>query len=150
MRCLIPFQQFPDLGDQNLQFSTTDLLTPIRPSANFANKAIPSQSYFPAEHKILMASIWHTWAAAGGATAVAAGAWGAHGFRPSDPYFIDVFDRANKYHFIHSLLLACAPIVRRPNVVGYLTLAGMVGFCGSCYAVAIKEDRNLGKLAPYG
>jgi uncharacterized membrane protein YgdD (TMEM256/DUF423 family) len=34
--------------------------------------------------------------------------------------------------------------------VGALTTAGVLLFSGSCYACALKEDRSLGKLAPYG
>lgn len=39
---------------------------------------------------------------------------------------------------------------RRPNLVGGLAAAGILLFSGSCYAAALKEDRALGKLAPYG
>ena len=56
--------------------------------------------------------LWLRLAALSGASAVALGAYGAHGFKPADPHFLDTFDRGNKYHLIHSLLLAVAPHTR--------------------------------------
>jgi uncharacterized membrane protein YgdD (TMEM256/DUF423 family) len=95
-------------------------------------------------------SLWHTLAGLAGASAVGLGAYGAHGFRPADPYFIEVFERANKYHFMGAMLMAVAPITRRPTWVGGLAAAGVLAFSGSCYAVALKENRAVGKMAPYG
>ena len=57
-------------------------------------------------------SVWLKVAAISGASAVALGAYGAHGLHPADPYFTDTFDRANKYHLTHSLLIAAAPLAR--------------------------------------
>jgi hypothetical protein len=62
-------------------------------------------------------NIWHTAAAISGATAVGLGAYGAHKFKPSDPKWIDVYQRGSDYHLFHSLLLAGAPMTRRPNIV---------------------------------
>jgi hypothetical protein len=42
------------------------------------------------------------------------------------------------------------PQNRRPNLVGALASAGILLFSGSCYACALREDRSLGKAAPYG
>ena len=47
---------------------------------------------------------------------------------------MEVFQRANQYHLLHSLLLGIAPISRRPNLTGTLALAGVGLFAGSCYA----------------
>ena len=55
-------------------------------------------------------SVWLKVAAMSGASAVALGAYGAHGLHPKDPYFATTFDRGNKYHLMHSLLLAAAPL----------------------------------------
>lgn len=63
---------------------------------------------------------------------------------------LQVFDRGNKYHLIHSLLLVATPLARRPTTVGSLTTAGVLLFSGSCYAAALTEDRANAKLAPYG
>ncbi|CAL8462359.1 g1892 [Coccomyxa elongata] len=94
--------------------------------------------------------LWHGLAALSGAAAVSLGAYGAHGFKPKDPYFLEVFDRGNKYHLLHSLLLAVTPLARKPNAVGICTTAGILLFSGSCYAAAFTEDRANAKLAPFG
>jgi uncharacterized membrane protein YgdD (TMEM256/DUF423 family) len=41
-------------------------------------------------------------------------------------------------------------LCRHPNLVGALATASTLLFCGSCYLVALKEDRSYGKLAPLG
>jgi len=95
-------------------------------------------------------NIWHTAAAISGATAVGLGAYGAHKFKPSDPKWVVVYQRGSEYHLIHTLLLAGAPLARRPNVVGGLALTGVVLFSGSCYAAALTEDRSNSMFAPFG
>ena len=150
---------------------------------------------------------------AAGATAVGAGAYGAHAFKPDKPAFKEarlrrlrqhcrtqsaeragrlcptrglptrrsllraqVFDTANRYHLLHSGLLALAPAASaRPHLVcarvlppplrplprdasrrcrvpqvGGLFAGGTLLFCGSCYAAAVAQDRALGKAAPVG
>ena len=113
-------------------------------------------------------------AAVSGATAVGLGAYNAHAFRPKDPAFRDVFQRGNDYHLLHSLLLAAAPVARRPNLVnsepntlvllwvllfslkscrlqvGGLTSVGILLFSGTCYVVGITENRANSTLAPFG
>ena len=59
-----------------------------------------------------MTSIWLRVAAVSGASAVGLGAYGAHGFKPIDPYFKEVYGRANHYHLVHSFLIALAPAAR--------------------------------------
>lgn len=61
-------------------------------------------------------SLWLRLAALSGASAVALGAYGAHALKPADPHFLDTFERGNKYHLIHSLLLAVAPHTRCDSV----------------------------------
>ncbi|KAG5853319.1 transmembrane protein 256 [Anguilla anguilla] len=87
-----------------------------------------------------------------GALAVAAGAYGAHGFRRSDrdDYLKEMFETANKYHFLHSLALLGAARCRKPALAGGLLTAGMGLFCGALYHQAITGDPSLSKLAPYG
>ncbi|XP_038851427.1 transmembrane protein 256-like isoform X3 [Salvelinus namaycush] len=60
-----------------------------------------------------------------GALAVAAGAYGAHGFKNKDP---EDYSR----------------------VAGTLLVLGTGAFCGSLYHQALTEDPVLRKLAPYG
>ena len=67
-----------------------------------------------------------------------------------EPALLQVFDRGNKYHLLHSLLLAAAPLAKRPSTVGACTTAGILLFSGSCYAAAFTEDRANAKLAPFG
>ena len=95
-------------------------------------------------------ALWHTLAGLGGATAVGLAAFGAHGFKPQDKYYEKVYERANTFHFHGSILMALAPITRRPSLVGGLAAAGTLAFSGSCYATALLEDRSKGKLAPVG
>ncbi|GFN98179.1 transmembrane protein [Plakobranchus ocellatus] len=87
-----------------------------------------------------------------GATAVALGAYGSHVFRhkDSDPQLKDVFDIANKYHFIHSLALLSVPLASRPMLTGSLMTAGLVLFCGSCYAHAFTANTSVRRVTPYG
>ncbi|XP_016421785.1 transmembrane protein 256-like [Sinocyclocheilus rhinocerous] len=51
-----------------------------------------------------------------GALAIAAGAYGAHGFRHSEAsdYQRELYDTANKYHIYHSLALLGAARCRKP------------------------------------
>jgi uncharacterized membrane protein YgdD (TMEM256/DUF423 family) len=60
------------------------------------------------------------------------------------------FRRANQQHMYHALLMAAAPLARRPAVVGSLALAGSLSFCGSVYAVALTGERARGIAAPAG
>jgi uncharacterized membrane protein YgdD (TMEM256/DUF423 family) len=60
------------------------------------------------------------------------------------------FRRANQQQMYHALLMAAAPITRRPAVVGGLALAGTLSFCGSVYAVALSGERARGIAAPAG
>ncbi|XP_005940286.1 transmembrane protein 256 isoform X2 [Haplochromis burtoni] len=64
-------------------------------------------------------------AALSGASAVGAGAYGAHGFKNSDP---------DDYRI----------------VAGSLLIAGMGMFCGSLYHQALTGDPGLRKAAPVG
>ncbi|KAF5835481.1 hypothetical protein DUNSADRAFT_7321 [Dunaliella salina] len=85
-----------------------------------------------------------------GASAVGAGAYGAHKFKPKDEHYSVVYQRANQYHLIHSFLLGMAPLARYPLPVASLATLGIGGFCGSCYAVALTEDRSWSIGAPFG
>ena len=96
------------------------------------------------------AHAWQRLAGLSGAASVAFGAYGAHGFKPEKESSKQVFETGNKYHLIHSVLLATAPLSKRPNVFGALCSFGILGFSGSCYAAALTEDRTYGKLAPVG
>ncbi|XP_078284300.1 transmembrane protein 256 [Rhinoraja longicauda] len=87
-----------------------------------------------------------------GALAVGLGAYGAHGFRRSDrdEYLKELFETANKYHFLHSLALLGVPHCRKPLLAGAVLTSGMAMFCGSLYYQAITGSPALAKAAPVG
>lgn len=112
------------------------------------------------ERRAIMAVSSRSWlrvAGLSGASAVALGTYGAHAFHPEDDHYLATFETANKYHFIHSLLIGLAPsarlkllralltaqlahiislyshscvFCRRPLLVGSLATAGIALFCG--------------------
>lgn len=98
----------------------------------------------------LTRQVWLRVAGLSGASAVCLGTYGAHAFHPADDHYLATFETANKYHFVHSLLIALAPSTRKPVLVGSLATAGVVLFCGSLYATALTEDRRNSQLAPTG
>ncbi|XP_054159899.1 transmembrane protein 256 homolog [Oppia nitens] len=103
--------------------------------------------------ELLQTSHWTRIAAIFGATAVAMGAYGAHGLDPKPDVPIEykhVFETANKYHFFHSLALLAVPLTRRPLVVGTLMTAGMCVFCGTCYVYSLTHNKDIIKYTPYG
>ncbi|XP_038051019.1 transmembrane protein 256 homolog isoform X2 [Patiria miniata] len=94
-----------------------------------------------------------------GFLAVALGAYGSHGLRKRvllglrkrvDDKTYEVFQTANRYHFIHTLALLAVPMTRHPTVVGVLLFLGMLGFCGTCYYSALSGSKTLNKFTPYG
>ncbi|GCB77120.1 hypothetical protein scyTo_0019243 [Scyliorhinus torazame] len=87
-----------------------------------------------------------------GALAVGLGAYGAHGFRRSDrdEYLKELFETANKYHFLHSLALLGVPHCRKPLLAGSLLTSGMVMFCGALYYQAVTGDPVFTRAAPFG
>eukprot|EP00933_Yihiella_yeosuensis_P011808 TRINITY_DN11953_c0_g1_i1.p1 TRINITY_DN11953_c0_g1~~TRINITY_DN11953_c0_g1_i1.p1 ORF type:complete len:131 (+),score=17.12 TRINITY_DN11953_c0_g1_i1:46-393(+) len=96
-------------------------------------------------------SIWRRVAGLSGATSIAAAAYGAHGFKPSDEKFVQAFQNGKNLHMLHSVMIIVGPLVARwPHATGVLFSTGTAMFSGSCYASALTEDRSLGRLAPIG
>ena len=90
-----------------------------------------------------------------GAFAVGASAYGSHGLHSSTESYQKTFDTAARMQLIHSGVLAavpsiCGPSTRAAQVSGGLFAVGTLLFSGSCYLVALRENRNLGKAAPVG
>ncbi|XP_061446931.1 transmembrane protein 256 [Rhineura floridana] len=87
-----------------------------------------------------------------GAAAVGAAAYGAHGFRRSDrdDYLKELYEIANKYHFLHSLALLAVPHCRYPMMAGSILSLGMGMFCGAFYYHAVTGDPVFTRAAPYG
>jgi len=82
-----------------------------------------------------------------GAAAVGLGAFGAHGLRArvTDPYLLEIWNRAASYHQIHSLAVCaaacCANSEGRPAfVAASLFSLGIALFSGSLYALVSCPD----------
>ena len=94
-----------------------------------------------------------------GFTAVAVGAFGAHGLRDRlDAYSISVYERAVFYHFVHALAMLIVPLLAQAGLLSnaaasrvcWLLLAGIVLFSGSLYVLAVTGVRSLGMITPLG
>ncbi|KAM8794240.1 transmembrane protein 256 [Eudromia elegans] len=99
-----------------------------------------------------MARAWTRVGALSGAAAMAAAAYGAHGFRRSDrdEYQKELFHVANRFHLVHSLALLALPLCRRPGLAGPLLCGGLGLFCGPFYYHALSGDPALNRAAPVG
>ncbi|KAI3789415.1 hypothetical protein L2E82_02210 [Cichorium intybus] len=94
--------------------------------------------------------MWHKVAAISGMAALGLGTYGAHGFKPKNPSYKEVWNTACLYHLVHTAALVGAPITKYPNIFGGLLSTGIIAFSGTCYAVAFLEDRKYAKVAPFG
>lgn len=90
-------------------------------------------------------------------TAVAAGAFGAHGLQDRiAPELLDTFTTAARYQMYHGLaLLAVAwAVTQWPTAKlaagGWLLFAGTAVFSGSLYLLALTDARWLGAITPLG
>ena len=95
--------------------------------------------------------------AVAGVTAVALGAFAAHGLKGKlPPDLFDVFEVGARYHMYHALALLAVgwAITRWPGgattAAGWLFVAGIVLFSGSLYALALTGIRPLGAITPLG
>lgn len=98
-----------------------------------------------------------------GGTAVALGAFGAHGLQSRvnagtlDPHLLDVFKTGVQYHFYHALAIFAAafggpmlwggPAGRRAVIAW---LVGIAVFSGSLYLMTFTGQRWLGAITPIG
>lgn len=62
----------------------------------------------------------------------------------------EVFDIANRYHFIHSIALMITPLYNCPTLTGTLLTLGIFIFCGSCYLHALTGNKEVRRATPYG
>jgi uncharacterized membrane protein YgdD (TMEM256/DUF423 family) len=92
-----------------------------------------------------------------GASAVAAGAFGAHALKARlGPDLLAVFETAARYQMYHALaLLAAAWAVSRwpgwpARAAGWCFVAGVLVFSGSLYALTLSGVRALGAVTPVG
>lgn len=96
-------------------------------------------------------------AAAFAFTAVAAGAFGAHGLKDRlTSASLEIFETGARYQMYHALaLLAVAWVGSRWQAAqftwsGWLFVAGIVIFSGSLYLLALTGVRWLGAVTPIG
>lgn len=91
-------------------------------------------------------------AALSGASAVLAGAFGAHGVPDSQGWL----RTGAQYQMIHALAVFVAVAARRwgggssATIAGWVFLAGGAVFGGSLYAMALGAPRMLGAVTPVG
>jgi uncharacterized membrane protein YgdD (TMEM256/DUF423 family) len=90
-----------------------------------------------------------------GFSAVAFGAFGAHGLRARlSPAMLDVYRTGALYHLIHAVAALAVALagerLRRGRLILTLFTAGIVVFAGSLYALAITGVNALGAVTPVG
>jgi uncharacterized membrane protein YgdD (TMEM256/DUF423 family) len=94
-----------------------------------------------------------------GASAVAAGAFGAHGLRGTiSDRALEIFETATRYQLTHALLLLAIALLMLvlPDPPSSLPIGavsitvGMVLFCGSLYGLSLGAARWFGAIAPLG
>mmetsp|Transcript_18920 Transcript_18920/g.27319 ORF Transcript_18920/g.27319 Transcript_18920/m.27319 type:complete len:116 (+) Transcript_18920:67-414(+) len=98
-------------------------------------------------------AVFRAISAVGGSSAVALGAYGAHGLKSSDLQAKETWKTATQYQLLHSAVVFALPSCATPTgalVSGTLMTTGMVLFCGSCYATVLNNDRKYSKPAPFG
>jgi len=90
-----------------------------------------------------------------GFTAVAFGAFGAHGLRGRlSPAMLEVYRTGALYHLVHAVAALAVALagdkLRRGRLILALFTAGIVVFAGSLYALAITGIGALGAVTPLG
>lgn len=96
-----------------------------------------------------------TLAALAGFSAVALGAFGAHGLRDSlGAAGLEIYRTAALYHLVHAVaLLAVAALqdrLRWPRATSALFALGILLFSGSLYLLAVTGIRAFGAVTPFG
>ena len=85
--------------------------------------------------------------------AVALGAFGAHWLKPTLEArgFVDAWNKAVLYHFIHAIVLFVLALYGSSNRgAWWLFVVGVFLFSGSLYAMALTNVRWLGAVTPIG
>jgi uncharacterized membrane protein YgdD (TMEM256/DUF423 family) len=90
-----------------------------------------------------------------GFSAVAFGAFGAHGLRARlTPAMLEVYRTGALYHLVHAVAALAVALagerLRRGRLILTLLTAGILVFAGSLYALAITGIGVLGAVTPLG
>lgn len=88
-----------------------------------------------------------------GATAVALGAFGAHGLADmlTETGRLDVWKTAALYHLAHAVVLLALGLSGKPcKLPALLILIGTLIFSGSLYALCLTQVGVLGAITPIG
>jgi uncharacterized membrane protein YgdD (TMEM256/DUF423 family) len=90
-----------------------------------------------------------------GLTAVALGAFGAHGLRERlGPGMLEVYRTGALYHLVHAVVALAVALgaanLRRPGLILTFLTLGVVVFSGSLYALAVTGIVQLGAVTPIG
>ena len=92
-----------------------------------------------------------------GATAVVAGAFGAHALRARlDPRLLEAFQTAARYQMYHALAILIVALAAARldgwliRAAGWFFTGGIVLFSGSLYALALSGVTTLGAVTPIG
>ncbi|XP_057506112.1 uncharacterized protein LOC130789391 isoform X1 [Actinidia eriantha] len=75
--------------------------------------------------------LWHKVAGLSGVLALGLGTYGAHGFKPQNPSYKEVWHTASLYHLVHTAALVAAPVTKHPNIFGGLLSTGILAFSGT-------------------
>ncbi|KAH6656969.1 hypothetical protein BKA67DRAFT_553865 [Truncatella angustata] len=108
--------------------------------------------------QVKIMAILQTLAAVYGGTAVALGAFGAHGLKKKipDPQRLQNWNTAAQYQLLHSVAalvaVSLAPQTRATKWAGGLFIAGMTMFSGSLYLLTLDPQRfrAMGPVTPLG
>lgn len=87
-----------------------------------------------------------------GATAVAAGAFGAHALRGAVPAErLATWQTGASYHLVHAVVLYVLALSPTPRPLSFgLFTAGVLLFSGSLYALVLLDVPALGAVTPLG
>ncbi|MDP2315377.1 MAG: DUF423 domain-containing protein [Pseudomonadota bacterium] len=87
-----------------------------------------------------------------GATAVAAGAFGAHALQDRvTPERLDTWHTASSYHLLHAVALLALSLSPKPyRLPSVLFVVGILLFSGSLYTLVLLDLPVLGAVTPLG
>ena len=97
--------------------------------------------------------LWITISAVSGFTAVAIGAFGAHGLREKlTPEMLEIFKTGVLYQLVHSVVLLALSLntIIKARISSYFMLAGIILFSFSLYIYSTSGIRFWAMITPVG